>query len=201
LSHRDKSSLGWCKRVSISLAIHYAADAHQLIRDQVGYPTLETAEASLLFQVISQLYERQQPIVSTGNKAFADWSEVIASDPIMASAALGRLLHRSTVINMRGDSYRVKEKRKAGSPDPFPQRRLPLRVRTLAEFVHIAPLSSSYPIRSSSGLAGFLPKQISRFPLLRGANSHHRSGPIQSIEINTQPDGHFRLDWPSGIRR
>jgi hypothetical protein len=39
-------------------------------------------------------------------------------------------------------------------------------------------------IKYSSVLAGFLPKQISRFPLLRGANSDHRSGPIQSIEIS-----------------
>jgi len=71
-----------------------------LIIDEVGYLALETAEASLLFQVISQRYERQ-PNVLTSNKAFADWSHVFASDPIMASAALDRLLHRSTVINIR----------------------------------------------------------------------------------------------------
>jgi len=75
---------------------------------------LEPAEASLLFQVICQRYEKQQPIVLTSNKAFADWSHVFASDPIMAGAALDRLLHRSTVINIRGDSYRMKEKRQAG---------------------------------------------------------------------------------------
>ena len=49
----------------------------------------------------------------TSNKAFADWGQVFANDPIMASAALDRLLHRSTVINIRGDSYRLKEKRQA----------------------------------------------------------------------------------------
>ena len=94
-----------------------------LIIDEVGYLALETAEASLLFQVICQRYEKQQPIVLTSNKAFADWSHVFASDPIMASAALDRLLHRSTVINIRGDSYRMKEKRQAGSPsNPGPSR-------------------------------------------------------------------------------
>jgi DNA replication protein DnaC len=87
-----------------------------LIIDEVGYLALEPAEASLLFQVICQRYERHQPIVLTSNKAFADWSHVFAADPIMASAALDRLLHRSTVINIRGDSYRMKEKRQAGSP-------------------------------------------------------------------------------------
>jgi len=85
-----------------------------LIIDEVGYLTLDRPQASLLFQVICQRYEREQPIILTSNKAFAEWGEVFASDPIMASAALDRLLHRSTVINIHGDSYRLKEKRRAG---------------------------------------------------------------------------------------
>lgn len=84
-----------------------------LIIDEVGYLTLETAHASLLFQAICERYEKQQSIVLTSNKAFADWGQVFAGDTIMASAALDRLLHRSTVINIRGDSYRLKEKRRA----------------------------------------------------------------------------------------
>ncbi|GAC1670945.1 MAG: IS21-like element IS21 family helper ATPase IstB [Candidatus Acidiferrum sp.] len=84
-----------------------------LIIDEVGYLTLETAHASLLFQAICERYEKRQPIILTSNKAFADWSQVFAGDAIMASAALDRLLHRSTVINIRGDSFRLKEKRKA----------------------------------------------------------------------------------------
>lgn len=85
-----------------------------LIIDEVGYLTLDRPQASLLFQIICQRYERQQSVVLTSNKAFADWGDVFAADPIMASAALDRLLHRSTVINIRGDSYRLKEKRRAG---------------------------------------------------------------------------------------
>lgn len=54
-------------------------------------------------------------IILTSNKAFADWAEVFAADPIMASAALDRLLHRSTVVHIRGDSYWLKEKRQAKS--------------------------------------------------------------------------------------
>lgn len=84
-----------------------------LIIDEVGYLTLEPAHASLLFQAICERYEKQQAIVLTSNKPFADWSQVFAGDAIMASAALDRLLHRSTVINIRGDSYRLKEKRQA----------------------------------------------------------------------------------------
>ena len=51
----------------------------------------------------------------TSNKAFGEWGQVFAGDAVMASAALDRLLHRSTVINIRGTSYRLKEKRKAGA--------------------------------------------------------------------------------------
>lgn len=86
-----------------------------LIIDEVGYLSLEAHHASLLFQAICERYERKQPIVLTSNKAFADWGQVFAGDAVMASAALDRLLHRSTVINIRGDSYRLREKRKAAA--------------------------------------------------------------------------------------
>ena len=85
-----------------------------LIIDEVGYLALDKTQASLLFQVISKRYERQAPIILTSNKAFSQWGDIFANDPIMASAALDRLLHKSTVINIKGDSYRLKEKRKAG---------------------------------------------------------------------------------------
>lgn len=86
-----------------------------LVIDEVGYLQLDRVQASLLFQVICNRYERRQPIVLTSNKAFSEWGQVFAEDSIMASAALDRLLHRSTVINIRGESYRMKEKRKAGA--------------------------------------------------------------------------------------
>jgi DNA replication protein DnaC len=85
-----------------------------LIVDEVGYLSLEPAEASLVFQVISQRYERQDAVILTSNKAFGAWGEVFAGDAVMASAALDRLLHRCTVVNIRGESYRLKEKRAAG---------------------------------------------------------------------------------------
>lgn len=85
-----------------------------LIIDEVGYLSLEAAEASLVFQVISHRYERQGAVILTSNKAFGAWGEVFAGDAVMASAALDRLLHRCTVVNIRGESYRLKEKLKAG---------------------------------------------------------------------------------------
>lgn len=86
-----------------------------LIIDEVGYLKLEPPEASLLFQVISERYERKGAVILTSNKAFSAWGEVFAGDAVMAGAALDRLLHRSTVINIRGESYRLKEKRAAAS--------------------------------------------------------------------------------------
>lgn len=85
-----------------------------LILDEIGYLELSKAQANLLFQIISLRYEAHLPIILTSNKAFGDWAGVFAGDPVMASAALDRLLHKSTIINIRGDSYRLKEKRLAG---------------------------------------------------------------------------------------
>ena len=85
-----------------------------LIIDEVGYLQLEAAEASLLFQVICKRYDQGNSIILTSNKSFSQWGDIFAGDAIMASAALDRLLHKSTVIKIKGDSYRLKEKTKAG---------------------------------------------------------------------------------------
>lgn len=85
-----------------------------LIIDEIGYLPFDAVQASLLFQVICRRYQRTQSLVLTSNKAFSDWGQIFADDAIMASAALDRLLHRSTVINIRGESYRLREKKLAG---------------------------------------------------------------------------------------
>jgi DNA replication protein DnaC len=81
-----------------------------VIIDEMGYLQLDQTQASLFFQVISQRYDNNSAIILTPNKAFSDWAEVFAGDAVMASAALGRLLHRCTIINIRGESFRLKEK-------------------------------------------------------------------------------------------
>jgi len=97
--------------------MRYLMQPRLLILDEVGYLQFDPIQASLLFQVICQRYQREQTVCLTSNKAFADWGHVFAEDAVMASAALDRLLHRSTVINITGDSYRMSEKRKAGRSD------------------------------------------------------------------------------------
>lgn len=86
-----------------------------LVIDEVGYLTLDGVQASLVFQVICQRYQKNQSMVLTSNKPFGEWGSVFAEDAVMASAALDRLLHRSTVINIRGDSYRLRQKKRAGT--------------------------------------------------------------------------------------
>jgi DNA replication protein DnaC len=66
----------------------------------------------LLFKLISRRYERDS-IVLTSNRGFGQWGEVFV-DQIIATAILDRLLHHSVVINIKGESYRLKEKLKAG---------------------------------------------------------------------------------------
>jgi DNA replication protein DnaC len=94
--------------------MRYLMQPKLLILDEVGYLQFDPIQASLLFQVVCQRYQREQVVCLTSNKAFADWGQIFADDAVMASAALDRLLHRSTVINIRGDSYRLNEKRAAG---------------------------------------------------------------------------------------
>lgn len=85
-----------------------------LIVDEVGYLGLDAAQSALLFQVIGKRYENASSIVLTSNKSFTEWGSVFGGDMVLASAALDRLLHRCTVVNIRGESYRMKERKQAG---------------------------------------------------------------------------------------
>lgn len=81
-----------------------------LIIDEVGYLPVSKEGANFLFHVVAKRYETGS-IILTSNKSFADWGGILG-DSVIASAVLDRLLHHSTVFNIRGDSYRLKEKKK-----------------------------------------------------------------------------------------
>jgi DNA replication protein DnaC len=83
-----------------------------LILDEIGYLPLSREEASLFFRLVVRRYERASLIV-TSNKSFLDWGEVF-NDHVLATAILDRLLHHATTLNIKGESYRLKEKRRAG---------------------------------------------------------------------------------------
>ncbi len=83
-----------------------------LVLDELGYLPLSREEASLFFRLLVRRYERGSLVV-TSNKGFTDWGEVF-NDQVLATAILDRLLHHATTVNIKGESYRLKEKRKAG---------------------------------------------------------------------------------------
>jgi hypothetical protein len=76
------------------------------------YHRLDQFGATGLFQLVSDRYEHGSMIL-TSNKSYADWGSIF-QDNVIASATLDRLLHHSTTINIKGESYRLKDKRKAG---------------------------------------------------------------------------------------
>ena len=84
-----------------------------LIIDEVGYLPFSREEASHFFQVIAQRYERGS-IIITSNVPFAQWDTTFAGDATMTAAMLDRLLHHAHVAMINGDSYRLRERRKAG---------------------------------------------------------------------------------------
>lgn len=90
-----------------------------LIVDEIGYLPLDQRGATALFQLVTSRYEKGS-IILTSNKGFSDWGEIFG-DPALAAAILDRLLHHSTTINIRGDSYRLREKRRAGLLEPRTQ--------------------------------------------------------------------------------
>ncbi|WP_029724919.1 IS21-like element helper ATPase IstB [Desulfotignum balticum] len=80
-----------------------------VVVDEVGYTPITREECNLFFRFIANRYEKSSTII-TSNKAFGDWTELF-HDPIIVTAILDRLLHHSAVINIKGNSYRLKGKK------------------------------------------------------------------------------------------
>ena len=80
-----------------------------LIIDEIGYLPMDIQGANLFFQLIAKRYEKTSTIF-TSSKTFSQWNEVFA-DVTIASAILDRMLHHCTVINIKGESYRLKERK------------------------------------------------------------------------------------------
>ena len=83
-----------------------------LIVDELGYLPLEKQTAHLFFQLVSRRYERGSMLVTT-NQTITQWGHVFGDETI-ATAVLDRILHHSHVLVIQGDSYRLKQKKRAG---------------------------------------------------------------------------------------
>ncbi|HLG71850.1 MAG TPA: IS21-like element helper ATPase IstB [Chloroflexota bacterium] len=84
-----------------------------LVIDELGYLPFGREEANLFFHVIAKRYERSSTIV-TSNLAFTQWATTLADDTTLTAALLDRLLHHVHIVQINGESYRLKDRKKAG---------------------------------------------------------------------------------------
>ncbi len=100
-----------CHRAAIegrwATTMRFFAGPTLLVIDELGYLPLPAEAASALFQVVSQRYLKTSIVITT-NRGVASWGEILG-DTTVAAAMLDRLLHRSVVLNLDGDSYRLRD--------------------------------------------------------------------------------------------
>jgi DNA replication protein DnaC len=87
-----------------------------LIIDELGYFNMTKEESNHFFQIISKRYEKGSTII-TSNLVFSKWQQVFGGDKIVTAAILDRILHHSHIINIQGESYRLKEHKEAKKID------------------------------------------------------------------------------------
>ncbi|POP61944.1 hypothetical protein CXB34_32505 [Pseudomonas amygdali pv. morsprunorum] len=85
-----------------------------LVIDEIGYLPFGRDEANLFFNVVAKRYE-QGSLILTSNLPFTQWAGTFADDQTLTAAMLDRLLHHAHIVQMTGESYRLKDKRKAGT--------------------------------------------------------------------------------------
>jgi DNA replication protein DnaC len=85
-----------------------------LIIDEIGYLPFGREQANLFFQVIARRYEKGS-LILTSNLGFGSWDEAFAGDVVLTAAMLDRILHHAAVVQISGESYRLKDKRRAGN--------------------------------------------------------------------------------------
>ena len=83
-----------------------------LIIDEIGYMPFDEMGAHCFFQLISRRYEKSS-LIFTSNKSYGEWGDIF-KDHVIASAVLDRILHHCTTVNIKGDSYRLKDRKKHG---------------------------------------------------------------------------------------
>lgn len=84
-----------------------------LVVDEIGYLPMHREEANLFFQVMSDRYEKSAMIL-TSNLPFGQWDQAFAGDSVLTAAMLDRVLHHSHIVQIQGESYRLRQKKRAG---------------------------------------------------------------------------------------
>jgi DNA replication protein DnaC len=94
-----------------------------LVIDELGYLPFGREEANLFFNVIAKRYERSSTIVIS-NLAFTQWAMTLADDATLTAALLDRLLRYVHIVQINGESYRLKDRKKAGHVKVFCERNM-----------------------------------------------------------------------------
>lgn len=94
------------RELTLEAAIDKLDKYHLLILDDLAYVTKDQAETSVLFELISARYERRSLLI-TANQPFGEWGRIFP-DPAMTLAAVDRLVHHATILELNVDSYRRK---------------------------------------------------------------------------------------------
>lgn len=92
---------------------HNVLGPRLLIVDEIGYLPLSGDQASHFFQIVAKRYERGSMIL-TSNLPFTQWDQTFGGNTTLTAAMLDRILHHSHIVQIKGDSYRLKQQRKAG---------------------------------------------------------------------------------------
>ena len=106
-------------RDSLNILLRSYSGCALMIVDEIGYLSLNREESNLLFQLVSYRYEKSSTLF-TSNKSFPEWGEAIG-DQVIASAIPDRILHHCKVLNVKGESYKLKDRRK-GNPLPYKEK-------------------------------------------------------------------------------
>ena len=107
------------RELALESAISKLDKYHLLILDDLAYVTKDQAETSVLFELISARYERRSVLI-TSNQPFGEWNRIFP-DPVMTLAAVDRLVHHATILELNVESYRRRtavERRKAPGRPP-----------------------------------------------------------------------------------
>ena len=96
-----------------SVLRHNVLGPRLLIIDEIGYLPLSGDQASHFFQIVAKRYERGSMIL-TSNLPFTQWDQTFGGNTTLTAAMLDRILHHAHIVQFKGDSYRLKQQRKAG---------------------------------------------------------------------------------------
>jgi len=103
-----------------SVLRHNVLGPRLLIIDEIGYLPLSADQASHFFQIVAKRYEKAGSMILTSNLPFAQWDTTFGGDATLTAAMLDRIVHHAHIVQIKGDSYRLKRQRKAGLFPPAP---------------------------------------------------------------------------------